>query len=247
MKKILFINPIHTDIFNNSFKEMLNTYKEENTKANIVSLNSNTGPCHLQFHSYEALVMPEIVRRVKQAENEGYDATVIGCFYDTALRASREISEKMVITAPAEASLHIATTLGESVSIIVSEDKCIPEMKENVKKYGFGEKVASFKSVNLKVHEFQKKPEETKNRIESASLSAINNDGADIIVLGCTAEFGMYDKLQEKLGVPVIDSGLAAFKYAESLVELKQKMNWSHSKLRGYKSPPREELKQFRF
>ncbi|WP_340084318.1 aspartate/glutamate racemase family protein [Siminovitchia sp. FSL H7-0308] len=245
MKKILFINPIHTDIFNHEFQQMLNNSKLQDTSVDVVSLENGKGPCHLQYHSYEAMVMPKIIQRVREAEEENYDAAIIGCFYDTALRASREISRKMVVAAPAESSLHIASTLGETISIIVSEKKCIPEMRENVRKYGFGERVVSFKSVDLKVHEFQKDLQETKRRILQASKEAIEKDGADIIVLGCTAEFGTYDEIQQELGIPVIDSGLAAFKYAEFLIEIKDKMNWTHSKLIGYQSPPEEEVQSF--
>jgi allantoin racemase len=61
-------------------------------------------------------------------------------------------------------------------------------------------------------------------------------------VLGCTASSGFYARLQELLGVPVIDSALAALKYAEYLVELRDRFGWSHSKRGGYESPPALEL-----
>jgi len=31
-------------------------------------------------------VTPDVLHLVKRAENDGYDAVVIGCFYDLALR-----------------------------------------------------------------------------------------------------------------------------------------------------------------
>jgi allantoin racemase len=245
-KKMLWINPVTTDMFDSTFKSEFNKIKQPDTVVDVVSLTRAAGPIHLEYNCYEIMVLPEILKMVKKAEEEGYDATIIGCFYDPLLRASRELAKKMVVTAPAEASLHIATTLGESVSIIVGRRKWIPEMKENVHKYGFGEKLASFKSIEMGVHEFQKDHAETKRRIKQAAREAVENDGANVIILGCTMEFGFYREVQEELGVPVLDASLSPLKYAEFLVEINQKFGWSHSKLDGYQSPPEEEVNSWK-
>lgn len=93
---------------------------------------------------------------MKSAEKEGYDAAVIGCFYDPGLMEAREILDKMVVTAPAEASMHIAATMGHKFSIIVGRNKWIPQMMENVVNCGLKDKFASFKSVGLGVCDFHK-------------------------------------------------------------------------------------------
>lgn len=245
-KKILFINPLHTEVFDEEFRTQFEFFKSPNTEVDVVSFAAGEGPIHVEYNCYEAMVIPELIRTVKKAEEDGYDAAIIGCFYDPALRACREVAEKMVVTAPAEAALHIATTLGENFSILVGRKKWIPEMKENVHKYGFANKLASFKSLELGVHDFQKDPEETKRRIRAAANDAIDNDGADVIVLGCTGEFGFFEELQEELGVPVLDASVAPIKYAEFLVEVKQKLSWTHSKKVGYQSPPANEVKDFK-
>lgn len=238
MKKILWINPVTTDTFDQIFADEFSKIKQPDTIVDVVSLSKSAGPHHLEYNSYELMVMPELLATIKKAEADGYDAAIIGCFYDPAIRAARELSQKMVITAPAEACLHVATTLGESVSIIVGRKKWIPEMKENVHKYGFADKLASFRSLDLGVHDFQKDHAETERRIRNAAIAAIEQDGADVLVLGCTIEFGFYKTIQEELGIPVIDASLAPLKYAEFLVEIKQRFGWSHSKLVGYQSPP---------
>jgi len=60
--------------------------------------------------------------------------------------------------------------------------------------------------------------------------------------LGCTIQFGFYKELQDYVGVPVLDAILATLKYAELLIELKRRFNWSQSKAYGYESPPEEEI-----
>ena len=133
MGKILWINPVGTSLFDKPIKEFLDTAKEPGTQLDMCSLAR--GPQHLEYHYYEALVLADTLHAVKKAENEGYDAAVIGCFYDPGLHEAREICERMAVTAPAESAMHIATTLGHSFSILVGRKKWIPKMHQNVVKY----------------------------------------------------------------------------------------------------------------
>ncbi len=243
MAKILWINPVGTDLFDTPIAEFLDQAKEPGTQVDVVSLRR--GPMHLEYHYYEALVLTDTLHRVKQGERDGYDAAVIGCFYDPGLREAREIVEKMVVTAPAESALHIATTVGHSFSVIVGRKKWIPKMHENVVQYGFTEQLASFKSVDLGVYDFQKDKQETERRLYAAAKEAVEEDGAEAVVLGCTIEFGFYRELQAKLKVPVIDAVLAPLKYAEFLVGLRDRFGWGHSKVYGYQSPPVGEIREW--
>lgn len=241
-RKILWINPIGTDIFDKPMKENLDGVKDERTEIDVISFEK--GPYHLEYQFYEALVGMDILKVIKRAEKQGYDAAVIGCFYDPFLSEAREISN-MVITAPAESSLAIAISLGHKFSIIVGRKKWIPQMEENVLKYGLKERLASFKSIDMGVLEFQTKKEETEKRLIEAGRDAIENDGAEVLILGCTAEFGFYKRMQEELKVPVVDATVAPLKYAEFLIDLKRSAGLFHSKIGRYESPPYGEIKEW--
>jgi len=138
--------------------------------------------------------------------------------------------------------MHIASTLGQRFSIIVGRTKWIPLIRENVIKYGFQDRLASFQAIGMGVLDFQMDPEETKRRILQAAQKAIEQDGAEVIILGCTAQSGFYQELQGVLGVPVIDSGLAALNYTEFLVNLRNEHGWYFNKKNEYQVPPREEI-----
>jgi allantoin racemase len=241
--RILWINPIGSDDFDQPIQTFLETGKQTDTEINVVSLQR--GPLHLEYHYYEALILADTLHRVKQGENEGYDAAVIGCFYDPGLREAREITDRLVVTAPAEASMHIAATLGHRFSIVVGRKKWIPKMHENVVNYGFEDRLASFRSVDLGVYDFQKDLADTAQRLKEAAQQAVENDMAEVIILGCTAQFGFYKELQEDLGVPVIDAILAPLKHAEFLIELNSRFGWSQSKRYGYEGPPTEEITEW--
>ncbi|HPZ93033.1 MAG TPA: aspartate/glutamate racemase family protein, partial [Bacillota bacterium] len=118
-KRIMWINPIGSSVLDEPIERLLVNAKQPDTHIHVVSLRE--GPSHLNYHSYEACVLVDVLRLVKQAEDEGYDAAIIGCFYDTGLWEAREITDRLVVTAPCEASIHLATTLGKRTSVIVSK------------------------------------------------------------------------------------------------------------------------------
>ncbi len=239
--RILWINPVGTDLYDAPIGEALRAEARSETRIDVASFPP-PGPQHLEYNAYEMVVAGKTVGSIRWAEQHGYDAAVIGCFYDPALRAAREMATRMAVTAPAEACLHIASTLGERVSILVGRRKWIPEMHENVVKYGFDNRLASFRVLGMTVNEFQQDPACTEERILEEARLAVEEDGADVIVLGCTIEFGFYQKVQQELGVPVVDAIVAPIRYAEFLADLGDRHGWRHSKKVGYEGPDQEEL-----
>ena len=242
-QKILYIDPVGVEVVA-AGRDFLSSQKQEGTELTMVTLPR--GPEHLEYRYYEALVLVDILHLVQEAEQQGFDATVIGCFYDVGLQAAREVAKRMAVVAPCEAAVHMAATLGHKFSIIVGRRKWIPEMMENTLRYGMKERLASFKAVDLGVLEFHQDEEETARRFIQVGREAIDRDGAEVLVLGCTATYGFYRVLQEELGVPVIDSMIAAFKTAEFMAELKNRFGWSHSKIGGYESPLPGEFRPWR-
>lgn len=240
MSRILWINPIGTDAFDNIIRDGLLQIKRKDTEIEVVSLKR--GPKHLQYRYYEAMVLPELLRVLRKAERDGYDGAVVGCFYDLGLYDAREILDRMIITAPAEACGHLAATLGHKFSVIVTEDLCIPQMTDNFASYGLKDKVASFKSLGMGVHELHKDEKFTLRRIKEKAKEAVENDRAEVVVLGCTIQFGFYEEIQRYINAPVIDAIIASFKYAEFLVEVKKRFGWLHSKKYGFQSPPASEI-----
>lgn len=242
MTRVLWINPLGTDVFDDPIREELERVKRPDTEVEVRSFER--GPHHLEYAAYEAEVVPDILAAVVQAEREGFDAAVIGCFYDTGLRPAREVARRIAVAAPCESACHLAATLGDSFSVVVGRRKWVPEMRDNIRRYGFGDRLASFKVLELGVHDFQADPAETHRRIAAAGREAVERDGAEVVVLGCTAEFGFFEELQDELGVPVIDATVGPFKYAELLGEV-ARLGWLPSKVGSYASPPADELEAF--
>ncbi len=214
--KVMFLSPVASDEYDQLMADTLAAYKYPNTEAHVTCLNSALGPItNLEYRTYEAIVTGDIIRATHQAAQEGFDALVIGCFYDTGLHDAREISGDMLVVAPCHASIEVALTLANNFSIIVGQRKWVNQMQNTVHEYGYGEKLMSFRHVGMNVVEFQQDHECTRDRLIAAGRQAVEQDYAESLILGCTLETGFYQELESVLGVPVIDPSIAAFKAAE--------------------------------
>lgn len=238
--RILWINPIGTGVFDEDTLKILTEAKRAGTQVDVVSLPADR-PHHLEYHAYEGLVVADIVRLTRDAADE-YQAVVIGCFYDLGLREAREVSARAIVTAPCQSATAIASHLGNTFSVLVGRRKWIPKMSENVRLYGHGHRMVSMRPLELGVHDFQADRDRTCDRLMTEGRKAVQNDGAEVLILGCTAEYGFHQKMQDELGVPVVDAILAPFKYAEFLAELAERFGWYPSRMWGSESPPEEEL-----
>ena len=243
--RILWIDPIVEDrMYVGALREALDKARRTDTELEIISLGEGCAPRHLRYHAYEALVMGEIVTAVYRLAPD-YDAIIIGCFYDLALREAREVSGKAIVAAPCESAIAIASQLGNSFSVLVGADKAIPKMRENIRAYGYEQRLMSMRPLNMGVLEFQTQAERTMEAMLREGVKAVEEDRAEVIVLGCSAEVGFHRTLQAELGVPVIDSALAPFKYAEFLAETAHRFGWYPSRRWGSEPPPEDEIREW--
>ncbi len=238
--RILYLKPVAYSYLNAEILAYLNKYKSDNTEIEIRSLSR--GPSHLEYLYYQAVAEVEILREIRQAERDGFAAAMIGCFDDPGLFVAREISQDLLVTAAAESSVYLAAALGDRFSVIVGRDKWIPQMRDLICRYGLRDKLASFRSIGLGVLELQQDKQETADRIRREIENAIVLDRAEVIILGCTMQYGFFEILQEEYQIPIIDAMLANLKYTEYLLEVKQKTDWTFSRRGMYERPPDQEM-----
>lgn len=244
-RKILWINPIGYSAYDQPMADFIAGIKRPDVEVEVVSLSLSPTPVHLEYRTYEALVAGDIVKVTRYASENNFDAVVIGCFYDPALEAAREISGETIVVAPCQASLQIAANLCNKLSIIVGQKKWVEQMSERVDNYGYRSKLASMRSIDIPVPDLQKDCAYTEDKIITAGKLAIEEDGAEALILGCTCTFGLYERVQRELGVPVIDPICAAYKWAESLAELKRQFLWKPSRAWSMAAPREDEIREF--
>ncbi|MEM6461879.1 MAG: aspartate/glutamate racemase family protein [Pseudomonadota bacterium] len=244
--KVMYLSPTAASEYDQVFADMAAAHKLPDTEVHVTSLPPEEGAfTHIEFRSYEAMVTRGIIRATRAAALEGFDALAIGCFYDTALHDSREISGEMIVTAPCVASLEIATSLANRFGIIVGRRKWVDQMEATVRQNGQGDRLAGFYHVELGVNDFQVDHDKTNRLLTDAGRRAVEEDYAEAIILGCTLEIGFYQELEKEFGVPVIDPSIAAFKRAEYAAILKRQCGWTPSRKWSCEAPPEEEMARF--
>lgn len=238
MSKILYIHPQgfqenESLSIVNVIREVIEAVKRSDTEIDVIYLDKPK--LAWEHHYYEHQAMDELLQKVLEAEKKGYDAVIIGCFYDTGLREAREIV-KVPVIGPAEATMHYAATLGHKFSIIVGKKKWIPKMEDNAITYGLKDKIASWKAIGIGVDDFTL-PQLTK-AISNKVREAVEEDNAEVIVQGCTCHSGCANAITEETNVPVLDPVVCSVKWAEMAADLYKKVGLSHSKVYGYQAPP---------
>lgn len=238
-KRILYIDPLgEKPEEQNAIREYLNRNPHENCQPiEVTSLGK--APFNMEYYTYLDFAGPDIVRVVKQAENKGYDACIIGCFCDPSLDAAKEACDRMVVVGVMEAAVHLASYLAPKFSIIAARRKSVADFQANLDKYGLSNRLASFRSLEVQVEDLQCDSNLTHDRMRKVIRLAIEEDGAEAIILGCTLQMGHYAELQKEFGVPVIDVQLAGLLLAEQLMEARDRYGWYTSKICSYMTPPR--------
>lgn len=237
--KIRVIAPLTSKEFEAMTLEELSPAARPDTEISVVALDK--GPASIESAYEEALAVPDTVAKIVQAEKDGVDAVIIDCMGDPGLDAAREVVSIPVV-GPAESSMHIAAMLGHKFSVVTVLDRLIPFFDHHATKMGLTGQMASVRSVNIPVLELDDHARLLKALVDE-SVKAVRDDGAHVIIFGCTGLAGLAKEVEEDLkkqgisDVPVIDPAIVALKIAEALVD----MGLSHSK-RTYPAPPEKEI-----
>lgn len=227
--KIRQINPVCTEIWEKPNLDLLKDFKDPDTEIHIATIKR--GPKEITSAYDEAKAVGYVLEEAEKAQKEGYDAVAMSCALDVGVDAMREALDIPVVGA-FQASVHLASLLGSKFSIITGgHGGAVRATEDLVSKYGFKSKLASIRQVNITPLQFAVEKQELKNRILVEAKKAVEEDGANILILGCSG-MNVALWLQEEVGVPVIDPLIAVIKTLEVL----GKMKISHSKL-AYPKP----------
>jgi allantoin racemase len=229
--KIMVINPNTSQSMTNHLRQELERIKRPDTELTVVC--AERGPETIESAYDEAFAIPPTLELVKRANQEDYHAIIIACFSDPGLEAAKEIS-KIPVIGIEESSLHMAAMLGAKFSVITPRRERIPSKREHVHMRGLDYFLASVRSLDLSVAETDAEPEKTKERVLEVAQKAVDEDGAEVIILGCAGMAGYAKEIERKLRVKVLDPSAVALKVAEAMADL----GLTQSKRGLFSAPP---------
>jgi allantoin racemase len=221
MMKILIINPNSDPEMTRVIQEAAANFAGEDFET--VCLPTPGAPKFIETYEDEIKAAPGMIQMVRKNEDK-FDAFIIACHDDPNLDTMKEITKKPVVGI-GEASMKLASMLGHRFSVVSSSKHSIPIKEALVRKYHLQEVMASVRAPKDEVR-YQSEEE----KYMEAAQSAIDEDMAEVIVLGCAGMAGLDRRLEGKLGAPVLDGVVCALIIASGLV----KYGVSTSKIRRY-------------
>ncbi|MCC6178982.1 MAG: aspartate/glutamate racemase family protein [Chloroflexi bacterium] len=230
--RILVINPNASVAMSNVIREQLQAVARADVQLDVV--NPPGAPPAIESALDEAACVPPMLRLVTTAQRDGYDAVVIACFSDPGLDAAREATDLPVVGIQ-DAAMHLAAQLGYRFSVLTTLAHRAPVRERAALVAGLDRRLTSCRPLNLPVLETVVNREQVVQRVIRTGRQAVEEDGAEVLVLGCAGLGDLAPRASREIGVPVIDPNAAALKLCETLVDLRL----SHSRAGLYHARPR--------
>ena len=160
-----------------------------------------------------------VARKVVEVARLGYDAIVGTAFLDNGLDAARELVPVPVV-GPAKTTLYMASTLANKFAVVTAAGDLPKHIWALAKVLGVVDRIVAIPTLKCTVADFLRDEESAVAMMTTMGHQLMEEQGAEAIVLGCGATTGLASRVARELGIPVLDPGLTAFKYAEMLVDL---------------------------
>lgn len=235
--RIRVINPTITTSWEQDSLDAYRLAASPGTEMSITTLQHGT--VSLESHRDLAVVIPGIIAEAAGAEDEGFDGVIVDCMLDPGVRQARELVS-IPVFGPAEPTMHLAATLGHRYSVLTVLESLIPLVEEQTERYGVASRLASVRSLEIPVLELEDDMDRTLAVAVDVSERAVRQDGAHVVIPGCTSLAGKAHFIQAGLAargldVTVIDPPSVATRTVESVIS----MGLSHSKRTYPTRPPK--------
>ena len=211
--KILVINPNTTASMTTKIGAAARAVARPDTE--IVATNSQNGPASIQGFLDVATCVPGLLAEV--VRHPDVDAIVVACFDDTGVDAVRTMVSVPVLGI-GEAAYHAASMISTKFSVITTLLRSVPGLENNLMRYGLAQKCVRVRATDIPVLKLEEGDHATLSKIRSEIREAIEQDKAEVIVLGCAGMSDLMTQLSEEFGLPIIDGVAAGVTFAEALV-----------------------------
>lgn len=216
--KIKLINPNTTVRMTDTMAACARATAASGTE--IVAATSTMGPPSIESWYDESLALPGLLAEVASGERDGIDGYVIACFGDPGLFAARELARGPVIGI-AEAAMHAASVIAPSFSVVTTLARTTGMAWHLAERYGMKRFCRSVRATDVAVLDLDRPGSAARRLIVDECRRALEEDGADAIVLGCAGMADLGRAIEDAVGAPVVEGVTAALKWVEALVALR--------------------------
>jgi allantoin racemase len=182
----------------------------------IVCSTLAEGPFGIETQAdVERVTMP--LRRLVEADDAS-DAFVIACYSDPGLHVCREGTKRPVFGI-AECGVLTALARAERFGVIAVRQRSIARHMRYLRQMGLMDRLAGERPLEMSVAETATDDKALERMIE-VGQALKDEDGAEVIVMGCAGMARHRRPLEETLGIPVIDPTQAAVTMALGVLQI---------------------------
>lgn len=232
-RTVAFINPFGTDLYDRIIADTLEPVAMDGTE--LVIRNLTGAPKNIDYFWPKHLLEVAVFKECLRLEADGVDAIIVGCCYDPGVRVARELVDVPVV-GPLEASLNMASYFGHRATVVTDHHKAVPYIEDLVRLYG-QQNVRNVRCIDWWVTEMVEAPGQVAADAAREATRAMEEDAADVVVLGCTIIAACFTQHLRDTGefreVAIMNPNVMALKSAEMLADLQQRGEYRLSR-RGY-------------
>ena len=212
MGNILVINPNSSSAVTESMAACVRPLEDGRHAIRCVELAKSPPGIETDAHVEE--VIPHLVEAVRATEA---DAIVIACFSDPGIDVARAATA-VPVTGIAEAAYLSALGLGARFGIVSLGTSSIARHRNYLQKLRLDARLAGDRSIDMTIVDLM--ASDVIERVSTIAAQLRDEDGADVIILGCAGLGAYRNALQDRLRLPVVDPVQAGVAFACAHVNL---------------------------
>lgn len=183
----------------------------------LSAVTPDKGPVSIESHFDEAISTVGVCDEILRGNADGVDGFILACFGDPGIWAARELTNAPVLGI-AQAAFIMASMLATRFSVVTSLQRTVIQAEHLLKMYGYDAVCSGVSAVDLPVLALD--DDFAFNAIVAHAENARDKQGAGAVVLGCGGMSHLRAKIEQKVGIPIVDGVTAAAKLLEATVGL---------------------------
>ena len=183
-------------------------------EVELVALTAARGPRSIESAADDAIAAAEVVRLV--AEHPELDCIVIGCFGDPGVTAARELTPAPVVGI-GEAAYRAALMVARRFAVITTLARGVPDLEDGMERLGVRASCVGVLPLEIPVERQGGEFPDSLEAIIATGTKAVNELGAEALVLACGAMTAGETAVSVRVGVPATTGVAVGALFAHAL------------------------------
>jgi Asp/Glu/hydantoin racemase len=214
--RLLLVNPNVTERITDIMAAEARRSASHTTE--IVTATARFGTPYIENRA-EAAIAAHAVLDTLADRAEGCDAAIVSAFGDPGLAGARELFDFPVVGI-SEAAFLMAWTLGRRHAIVCLTPRLRTWYMECAAEHGLAGRLASVRALDGPIADITRVREDLGDRVLELCLRAVDEDGAEVLIIGGGPLAGLAREIGPRLPVPALDGVSCGVRLAEALVAL---------------------------